>query len=115
MSETPIGALLEVYTTLRATVRPAWAGVSTGGPGQDWDLEIQRESDLESWAQRQAGDYLGSFVEMGFIYVDIQKFRQRRATTVCGCKYSQYSLFKDYGPASGQCYSHYLRDLDANA
>ena len=40
MSETPIGALLEVYTTLRATVRPAWAGVSTGGPGQDWDLEI---------------------------------------------------------------------------
>ena len=69
MSETPIGALLEVYTTLRATVRPAWAGVSTGGPGQDWDLEIQRESDLESWGQRQAGDYLGSFVEMGFIYV----------------------------------------------
>ena len=40
VSETPIGALLEVYTTLRATVRPAWAGVSTGGPGQDWDLEI---------------------------------------------------------------------------
>ena len=43
-AETPIGALLEVYTTLSASdspaVRPAWPGVSTAGPGQDWDLEI---------------------------------------------------------------------------
>ena len=34
VSETPIGALLEVYTTLSATVRPAWLGWSQHRAGR---------------------------------------------------------------------------------
>ena len=74
VSETPIGALLEVYTTLRATVLAAWAGVSTDrrtGSGLGFrDLERIRFGEKGT---ETGGDYPGILWKWDlFMYSEIQ-------------------------------------------